>query len=89
MLKIELSKMDCEFADEVIHRLGVLQPDIDISLVGGDLQVTLAAGEDAKALSQLIHDQFLQCRLAGVTCAISMFPTDRLNYLDPASEQFG
>ena len=70
MLKIALSKMDYEVADEVIHRVGVLRPGAEISLVGADLQVILPEGDDTASISQLIHDQFLQCRHASQIAAL-------------------
>lgn len=64
MLRVHLSDVDNWYADEVMHRLLVLRPDLTVAVEDAGLVIRYADGEDAEALSRLVHDQFLQCRLA-------------------------
>jgi hypothetical protein len=78
MLKLALSDMDLDVVDEVVHRLGVLCPATNISLDGNDLVADSAADIPELELKQLIHDQFLQCRLARQTAGFRARLYERL-----------
>ena len=64
MLRVRLSDIDNWHCDEVVHRLGVLRPDLDVGIEDMSLVVRNADEADAGAVRQLVHDQFLHCRIA-------------------------